>query len=111
MSGFTDRRGLADVGRGFGGAADRPTAPAVATPPTGTVTIVCRLVAVTARAVQVFDRSGVSAWLPRALIRIEDGGALAALTPGSSLRITLPAWKAAEAGLSAVAGAGQGRLV
>lgn len=99
-SGFTDRSGLEPLPAPGGGDPRRP------------VVLYCRLVEARAKSLCVFDAAGVTAWLPRSLIRVEEaGGALAAMTPGQQLRITLPAWKAEEAGLSPVAGDGQGRLV
>jgi hypothetical protein len=58
------------------------------------VTLVCTLVRSTAKGVLVRDDAGTEAWLPRVSIQIEDGI--------SRLRITLPAWLALEAKLSAV---------
>lgn len=66
------------------------------------VVIVCELVQPRERSILVRDSAGVEAWLARKLVSIE--GDL------NTIRITLPAWLAAEKGLSATAEASQKSL-
>jgi len=92
--GFTDRR-------------------VVVAEPKRPVVVLCRLMAAREQAILVVDGAGVSAWLPRSqILKTEDGGGGigGAMTRGTRLRLTLPAWLADEKSLTTEPGEGQGDL-
>lgn len=56
--------------------------------------------------------SGVTAWLPRSQIEMEEGSSVGdgGFLPGATFRITLPAWLALEKGFKAAADPNQKTL-
>jgi hypothetical protein len=88
--GFSDRTGLG---------------PQTAEERKARVTVAGRVVASRPKSILLVEdgQNGVSAWLPKSQIEIERGA-------GVGVRVSMPAWLAAENGFSARAGGGQGAL-